>query len=172
MLKFIKELIIMLLVCLLAMLLLAVVFYDYIPARKVIPEVITYKANDEVTGLLADDIDSEDSEVVATFEQGEYEYEVSSSELNNYKTKNDYVPGRSDPFASIENNNYIADDTDTNTSSGTSTNTTTGSNSSSSSNSSTNTSSKSTNTTSSSSSKSTNDTDTKSSEYIRDKGTK
>lgn len=99
MLKAIKEIIIMLLVCLVAMLLLAVVFYEYIPARKVVPEVSTYTVPDTVSQLLADDIDNKDSNVILTFEEGEYE--VTSKDLNNYEAKNEYVPGKANPFGPI-----------------------------------------------------------------------
>ena len=42
--KIIKEIIIMLLVCLVGMLLFSVIFYEYIPNRKIIPEVTQYSA--------------------------------------------------------------------------------------------------------------------------------
>ena len=101
--KVIKEIILFLLVCLLTMLLLAVLFYNYLPARKIIPEVVTYKASDTVTELLADNIDSTDNNVLLTFEGGEYE--VTKSDLKNYESIKEYVPGKSNPFAKIETSN-------------------------------------------------------------------
>lgn len=98
--KVIKEIILFLLVCLLTMLLLAVLFYNYLPARKIIPEVVTYKASDTVTELLADNIDSTDNNVLLTFEGGEYE--VTKSDLKNYESIKEYVPGKSNPFAKVE----------------------------------------------------------------------
>jgi len=55
--KIIKEIIIMLLVALAGMLLFAVIFYEYIPNRKVVPEVAMYNASEKIKELKADDID-------------------------------------------------------------------------------------------------------------------
>lgn len=92
--KIIKEIIIMLLVCLITMLLLAIGLYRYIPNRKTVPEIVTYTATEEVQDLLADNIDTKTGEdnVILT-------YEVTASDLNNYKNTNIYVPGKSNPFA-------------------------------------------------------------------------
>lgn len=90
--KIIKEIIIMLLICLISMLILAVVLYDYVPNRKVVAEVSTYATSQEVEAQLADDIDSEEKEVVLT-------YEVTSKDLTSYEIANEYVPGKSNPFA-------------------------------------------------------------------------
>ena len=90
--KAIKEIIIMLLICLISMLILAVVLYDYIPNKKVVAEVTKYSTSEEIETQLADDIDSEEKEVVLT-------YEVTSKELNSYKDKDKYVPGKANPFA-------------------------------------------------------------------------
>ena len=89
--KVIKEIIIMLLICLISMLILAVALYDYIPNRKVVAEVATYTTSQEIEAQLADDIDSEEKEVVLT-------YEVTSSDLNSYEVKNEYIPGKANPF--------------------------------------------------------------------------
>lgn len=92
--KTIKEIIIMLLVCLVTMLVLAIVLYQYIPNRKAVPEIITYAATEDVQLLLDDDIDqrSDDDQVILT-------YEVTESDLNSYQNTNDYVPGKANPFA-------------------------------------------------------------------------
>ena len=92
--KTIKEIIIMLLICLVTMLILAIALYQYIPNRKVVPEIVKYVATEEVQDLLEDDIDTRKDEdnVILT-------YEVTSSDLNNYQSSNIYVPGKSNPFA-------------------------------------------------------------------------
>ena len=92
--KAIKEIIVLLLVCLVGMLLFAVLFYEYIPNRKVIPEVSKYEASEQVKQLKEDDIDKKDSQVVLT-------YQVTSSDLNNYKAQKEYVPGKANPFAPV-----------------------------------------------------------------------
>ena len=90
--RVIKEIIIMLLICLITMLILAVVLYDYIPNRKVVAEVSTYTTSQEIETQLSDDIDSEEKEVVLT-------YEVTSADLSSYEVTNEYVPGKANPFA-------------------------------------------------------------------------
>lgn len=91
--KIIKEIIIMLLVCLATMLLLAILLYRYIPNRKAVPEVTTYVASEEIQAFLDDDVDSKDKQedVVLT-------YEVTASDLKNYQATEDYVPGKANPF--------------------------------------------------------------------------
>lgn len=100
----IKEIIIVLVICLISMLTFAIILYEYIPNRKVVPEVETYTASTEIETLLADDIDSKENEVVLT-------YEVSSRDLTSYEATNQYVPGKANPFAAVEETS-----TDTNSS--------------------------------------------------------
>ena len=92
--KIIKEIIILLLVCLVGMLLFSVVFYEYIPNRKIVPEVTQYSASDKIKEQMADDIDKKDDQIVKTFE-------VTSSDLNNFKVTKDYVAGKANPFAAV-----------------------------------------------------------------------
>ena len=100
MLKVVKEIIIMLLACLVAMLIFAVIFYEYIPSRKVIPEVATYEPNKTVKDQLADDIDQRNDNIITSFDSGT-EYEVTARDLNGYQAVNEYIPGKSNPFAYI-----------------------------------------------------------------------
>ena len=89
--KIIKEIIIMLLVCLVTMLVLAISLYKFIPNRKIVPEIATYKASEEVQDLLEDNIDqntNQTSQNIAT-------YEVTAGELKGYQKTNIYVPGKS-----------------------------------------------------------------------------
>lgn len=122
--KTIKEIIIMLVVCLVTMLLLAIILYQYIPNRKVVPGIAQYTVSDEVQDLLEDNIDTkkDDDNVILT-------YEVTSNDLNNYKNTNVYVPGKSNPFAKFseqeegevqgtENGDNSGNETQTNTNSG------------------------------------------------------
>lgn len=116
--KTIKEIIIMLLVCLVTMLVLAIVLYQYIPNRKAVPEITTYAATDDVKLLLEDDIDqrSDDDQVILT-------YEVTESDLNSYQNTNDYVPGKSNPFAAYSGTPTGEEATTDNTQEGTNTET-------------------------------------------------
>ena len=101
--KAIKEIIIMLLICLVTMLILAIVLYKYIPNRKVVPEVVTYTATEDVQDLLNDNIDtkSDSDNVILT-------YELTSSDLKNYQSTNTYVPGKSNPFAAVDSSTTVA----------------------------------------------------------------
>ena len=114
--KVIKEMMIMLLVCLVGMLLFAVAFYEFIPSRKVVPEVTQYSVSEQVQELLADDIDKRNDQVVLT-------YKVTSSDLNNYKVTNSYVPGKANPFGPVAQDPET-NATTNNTSSSTTSNTT------------------------------------------------
>ena len=89
--KVIKEIIIMLVICLLTMLVLAIALYRYIPNRKAVPEVVTYTASEDVQDLLEDNIDTKDNVILT--------YEVTASDLSGYQSTNTYVPGKSNPFA-------------------------------------------------------------------------
>ena len=104
--KVIKEIIIMLLVCLLTMLVLAIALYRFIPNRKVVPEVVTYTASEEIQDLLDDNIDkkSDANDVIST-------YEVTASDLSGYQTTNVYVPGKSNPFAETNTSTSTSDGT-------------------------------------------------------------
>ena len=117
MLRAIKEIIILLLICLVALLLLAVVFYEYIPARKNVTEISSYSDTSKISELLADDIDEKSKDVLLTYEEGEYE--VTSSDLKNYQATEKYVPGKANPFAPAEKRTTKSDpnsiSTDTNT---------------------------------------------------------
>ena len=92
--KVIKEIIIMLVICLLTMLVLAIALYRYIPNRKAVPDVVTYTASEDVQDLLEDNIDtkSDQDNVILT-------YEVTASDLSGYQSTNTYIPGKSNPFA-------------------------------------------------------------------------
>lgn len=142
--KVIKEIILMLLVCLIGILLFAVVFYEYIPSRKVVADVTTYTASSEVKELLADNVDETDNDIVASFQEGNYE--VTSSDLSNYEATDTYVPGKSNPFAVVaEDVEGETEDTESTSDSNTTSNTTSGSS---------------------------NSTNTSTSEYTKDTGTK
>ena len=94
--KAIKEIIIMLLICLIAMLGLAIGLYQYIPSKKNVPEIVQYEVSEQVQDLLEDNIDqkSDQDRVILT-------YEVTKGELSGYQTTNDYIPGKSNPFGEV-----------------------------------------------------------------------
>ena len=109
----IKEIVIMLLVCLGILLLLAILLYQYIPSRKQVPEIVTYSATEEVQDLLEDDIITrmEDKEPIER-------YKVTASDISSYQKQQEYIPGKLDPFAE-----YSSETTGTETNTTTSGNT-------------------------------------------------
>lgn len=158
----VKEMIIFLLLALAIILILGVLLYKYVPANKIIPEKVSYITPENVKTELQTDENVDDSEVVVT-------YQIDSTDLSNYKKIQEYVPGKKNPFASVQQDNSTAE---SNSNSGTTGN----SSSNNKSNTNTNSSTGSTTTTSSGSANSGNGssttTNSSNSGYLPDKGTK
>ena len=105
----IKEIIIMLLLCVAILLILGVLFYDYIPTNKVIPTKEAYSTPENVK--------AEINEQITELEKTEISYEVTDADLNIYKQSSSYKPGKSNPFAlsnSTGGNNANGGNTDNN----------------------------------------------------------
>lgn len=143
----IKEIIILLLLCLAIILLLGILLYEYVPMSKTVPNPVSYTTPEDVQQELAASSDVDNSQIILT-------YEVDSTDLNNYERINDYQPGKANPFSSYETS---GENTTTN-----------GSATGGSSNSSGSSSSNSNNTNTSSSG----NTTTSGGQYFKDKGTK
>lgn len=92
---FIKEMIIMLLICLASILILGVLLYEYVPSNKMIPDAVSYTMPEKVQLELNKGKDVENDEIILT-------YSVDSTDLDNYERINTYVPGKANPFASYE----------------------------------------------------------------------
>lgn len=147
----VKEIIIILLLCLAIILILGILLYEYVPMSKTVPNPVSYTTPEEVQQELSSSSDVDDSQIIMT-------YEVDSTDLNNYERINDYQPGKANPFSSYatsgENTTTNGSSTSGSSSSGNSTN----------SNSSTSNSESSTNSNATST--------TSGGEYFQDKGTK
>lgn len=89
-----REIIILLLLTLAIILLLGVLLYEYVPMNKVIPETVTYTATDETRKAIEEQSAQDDGTVVLS-------YEVTSTDLKNYKKVNDYKAGRKNPFSAV-----------------------------------------------------------------------
>lgn len=89
-----KEIIIILLLCVAILLILSVLFYDYNPINKVVPSKIeSYTAPEEVRNELEEEtIDDE----IGTQNKV---YVIDGSDLNLYKKSNSYNPSKENPFA-------------------------------------------------------------------------
>lgn len=74
----IKELIIVLLLCLAIILVLGILLYEYVPVSKTIPNEVSYTTPEEVKEELLTSSDVDENQIVMT-------YEIDSTDLNNYK---------------------------------------------------------------------------------------
>ena len=77
----IKELIIVLLLCLAIIIILGILLYEYVPMVKTLPNQVSYTTPQEAKEELAEASEVDESQVVMT-------YEVNSADLNNYKKVN------------------------------------------------------------------------------------
>ena len=156
--KVIKEIIIMLLLCLAIILVLGVLLYEYVPSNKMIPEKVSYTTPENIKEELSKSDGVDDEQVILT-------YSIDATDLNNYERINTYVPGKPNPFSSYDTSSNAGENTNQNGSStgnGNASNSSAGSNSTNSTNSSN----------SSSSSNNSNNITGSGSKYFPDTGTK
>ncbi len=88
----IKEFFIMLLLCIAIVLILGVVFYEYIPTNKAIPNPMSPYTTPE-------DVKAEIDEEITESEQQNITYTITGKDLNLYKQQNSYIAGKENPFA-------------------------------------------------------------------------
>lgn len=111
----IKEIIIILLLTLAIILILGVLLYEFVPTNKIIPEKVSYTTPENVREDLQAAENAGDDNIVVT-------YQINSTDLSNYKKINEYVPGKKNPFESVEKNETTNDtSTDTSNSQGSAT---------------------------------------------------
>ena len=90
-----KETCIMLLLCVAIVLVLGVVFYDYIPANKAIPNKLTaYTTPENIKEEIEQQITGSDLNT-----QENYTYDITGADLSIYEKEKDYVAGKPDPFS-------------------------------------------------------------------------
>ena len=94
----IKEIIIVLLLSLAILLILGILFYEYIPISKEVPDEVQYSASSEVEAKKSE-IDT--LKVESDYESSETD-SVTSTDLNNYERVKDYRPGKANPFGPYE----------------------------------------------------------------------
>ena len=116
--KIIKEIIIMLLLCLAIILILGVLLYEYVPSNKIIPEEVSYTTPQNIQEELSKSEDVENDQVILT-------YSIDATDLNNYERINSYVPGKTNPFSSYDTSSSNGQDNGNGSSSGTNNNTNT-----------------------------------------------
>ena len=91
---FFKEMIIVLLLCIAILVILSIIFYDYNPITKVVPNKIAYSTPEDVRKEL------EEESVENTVSIENKVYQIEGSDLNIYKSSKSYNPGKKDPFTS------------------------------------------------------------------------
>lgn len=103
----IKETCIILLLCVAILLVLGIVFYEYIPISKVIPNKVTYTVPEEVKNEL--DSTPQSSETTTQT----LTYEIDSGDLKKYEKSGVLDKGKSNPFSvySSGNDNTLIDNT-------------------------------------------------------------
>ena len=109
-----KEVFKILLLSIAILLILGILFYDYIPMNRVIPEREAYSTPNEIK--------DEINETITEAEKVEVTYEVTDSDLNIYKQSGRYVEGKANPFTleestpteTTDGNNGNGNNSDTN----------------------------------------------------------
>ena len=92
----IKEIIIMLLLCIAIVLILGVIFYNYIPTNKAIPNKLTAYVTPE-------NVKTEIEEKISESEKEEVTYQIDATDLRLYKQTHGYTTGKVNPFSAIAN---------------------------------------------------------------------
>lgn len=92
----VKEIIIILLLTLAIILILGVLLYRYTAYNKVLPEEVSYTTPEDVRNVLSQVNSTDENETAFT-------YQVTASDLKSYERTKEYVEGRRNPFASVEN---------------------------------------------------------------------
>lgn len=100
----IKEIIIILLLSIAILLILGILFYDYIPINQTVPTKEAY--------VTPNTVKEEIEETIAESEKVEVTYEVTDSDLNIYKQSGSYTEGKANPFALEETVEEITDTND------------------------------------------------------------
>ena len=107
-----KEIFIILLLSIAILLILGILFYDYIPINSYIPEREAYTTPNNVL--------EEINEAITETEKIEVTYEVTDSDLNIYKQSGSYTEGKANPFAleSEQPENNVGNNQNTNDNNG------------------------------------------------------
>lgn len=99
-----KQFIIMLLICVAIGLILAIIFYQYIPSNKIVPsKVEEYQTSESIKAEIQDKTENFD------LGSSEQNYEITDSDLNLDKRTGSYDPGKMDPFAEVSEDTTSVD---------------------------------------------------------------
>ena len=110
----IKEIFIMLLLCIAIVLILGVIFYNYIPTNKTIP-------NKLATYTTPENIKEKIEEQISESEKEEITYQIDATDLKMYRQTDSYTTGKRNPFSesldvgNVNNTNNTGNNQETNT---------------------------------------------------------
>lgn len=104
-----KEICIIILLCIAIILVLGVIFYDYIPTNKAVPNKLS-------TYITPEDVKTEIDEQISEINKVEVSYEITGTDIKLYEQINSYNPGKVDPFSANNSVENIENNTQTNTS--------------------------------------------------------
>ena len=93
----IKEICIILLITVAVGLILALIFYQYLPSNKVIPSKMTAYSTPEDVAKEIEEENQDELEPLNTI------YTITDADLSLYKSQRSYNPGKVDPFAEVAN---------------------------------------------------------------------
>lgn len=111
-----KELFIMALLIMIVVFTIGMIFYQYMPNNKTVPEPITYAADASTTAILQEiEITSESSTDGSKTESIIKSYSIGAKELSTAASKQSYTSGKTDPFAEYTEENLNTNIVDGNT---------------------------------------------------------
>ncbi len=88
-----KEIVIILLVCVAIALIMAVIFYNYIPTNKIIPAKVTaYQTPENIEAEITEN-------TIGSYTTQDKDYTIDNTDLSRYQQIQSYNPGKPDPFA-------------------------------------------------------------------------
>ena len=90
-----KEMIIFVVLCLVVVIILAIMFYNFNPSGKVVPSKVTYAAPSTVKEELQDAADASQT----TIKMEDKVYTIDGTDLNVYQKNKSYNSGNSNPFS-------------------------------------------------------------------------
>lgn len=120
-----KELFIMALLLMIVVFIVGIIFYEYMPNNKTVPEPITYQADSSTTSVIQEIAATTTSTGNSTATETQSvikSYSIGTKELTSAAAKNSYTSGKTDPFAAY---NEVTTNTTDGNPTGTTDNTTT-----------------------------------------------
>ena len=92
-----RQVLITILVLIALILVLAIIFYQFLPTNKIVPVKVTeYKTPESVSQEINDNTSEQEFSSVNEL------LEITDSDLSKYKSTKSYNPGKSDPFSEVE----------------------------------------------------------------------